>query len=472
PGRARPARGQARRRAPARHGRPLPLEGAQRRLDARQPPARPGRDPRRGRPLGEDPRASAPAPRGGGRAGAQGAPPDPALQRDAAPRAAGQEGDRDDRRQRAAEARARGCVGAREARGGADGQAPPGRGPGRAREPGDAAARRPQRRGPGRGGRRDRGDIDALRHAAVHRGRIMMGEDALNPRSGFSTRAIHAGQRPDPSTGAITVPIYQTSTYVLEGLGKNKGYEYARTQNPTRGALEGNLASLEGGRHGLAFASGLASIETIMLTLQQGDHVVAGHNLYGGTYRLFERVMKPFGLGFTFVDTSDIAALAAAITDRTRLVFVETPTNPMMALTDIAAAAERAHARGAKLVVDNTFMPPYFQRPLEHGADVVVHSTTKYLNGHSDMVGGAVVLNDDALAERLRFLQNAVGAVPGPHDCWLVLRGTKTLAVRMERHDANARALAEHLARHPKVGRGHYPGPAHPPPPSPAPRPP
>jgi cystathionine beta-lyase/cystathionine gamma-synthase len=285
-----------------------------------------------------------------------------------------------------------------------------------------------------------------------------MGQDALDPRSGFSTRAIHAGQRPDPSTGAITVPIFQTSTYVQEALGKSKGYEYARTQNPTRTALEGNLASLEGGRHGLAFASGLASIETLMLTLQQGDHVVAGHNLYGGTYRLFERVMKPFGLAFTFVDTSDIAALAAAITDRTRLVFVETPTNPMMALTDIAAAAERAHARGAQLVVDNTFMTPYFQRPLEHGADVVVHSTTKYLNGHSDMVGGAVVVNDEALAERLRFLQNAVGAVPGPHDCWLVLRGTKTLAVRMERHEANARALADHLARHPKVSRVLYPG--------------
>ena len=285
-----------------------------------------------------------------------------------------------------------------------------------------------------------------------------MGQDALGPRSGFSTRAIHAGQRPDPSTGAITVPIFQTSTYVQEALGKSKGYEYARTQNPTRTALEGNLASLEGGRHGLAFASGLASIETLMLTLQQGDHVVAGHNLYGGTYRLFERVMKPFGLAFTFVDTSDIAALAAAITDRTRLVFVETPTNPMMALTDIAAAAERAHARGAQLVVDNTFMTPYFQRPLEHGADVVVHSTTKYLNGHSDMVGRAVVVNDEALAERLRFLQNAVGAVPGPHDCWLVLRGTKTLAVRMERHEANARALADHLARHPKVSRVLYPG--------------
>jgi cystathionine beta-lyase/cystathionine gamma-synthase len=290
-----------------------------------------------------------------------------------------------------------------------------------------------------------------------------MGQDALHPHAGFSTRAIHAGQRPDPSTGAITVPIYQTSTYVQEGLGKHKGFEYARTQNPTRSALEGNLASLEGGRHALAFASGLASIDTILHTLQQGDHVVAGHNLYGGTYRLFDRVLRPFGLAFTFVDTSDIAALERAFTERTKLVFVETPTNPMMALTDIAAAAARAHARGAKLVVDNTFMTPYFQRPLEHGADLVVHSTTKYLNGHSDMVGGAVVLNDDAIAERLRFLQNAVGAVPGPHDCWLVLRGTKTLAVRMERHDSNARALAEHLARHPKVSRVHYPGlPDHP----------
>ncbi len=290
-----------------------------------------------------------------------------------------------------------------------------------------------------------------------------MGQDALRPGAGFATRAIHAGQRPDPATGAITVPIYQTSTYVQEGLGRHKGYEYARTHNPTRAALEANLASLEGGRHGFAFASGLAAIDTVLRTLQQGDHVVAGNNLYGGTYRLFERVLRQFGLGFTFVDPGDLAAVEAAFTERTRLVFVETPTNPMMVLTDIEAVGGRAHARGARLAVDNTFMTPYFQRPLERGADIVVHSTTKYLNGHSDMVGGAVVVNDDGLAERLRFLQNAVGAVPGPHDCWLVLRGTKTLAVRMERHEANARALAGHLARHPRVSRVHYPGlPDHP----------
>jgi cystathionine beta-lyase/cystathionine gamma-synthase len=290
-----------------------------------------------------------------------------------------------------------------------------------------------------------------------------MGEDALRPGAGFATRAIHAGQRPDPSTGAVTVPIYQTSTYVQEGLGRHKGFQYARTSNPTRSALEANLASLESGRHGLAFSSGLAAIDAVLRTLQQGDHVVAGNNLYGGTYRLFERVLRNFGLAFTFVDAGDLGALGAALTDRTRLVFVETPTNPMMALTDIAAVADLAHRRGARVVVDNTFMTPYFQRPLERGADVVVHSTTKYLNGHSDMVGGAVVVRDDALAERLRFLQNAVGAVPGPMDCWLVLRGIKTLPVRMERHEANARALAAHLARHPRVSRVHYPGlPDHP----------
>jgi cystathionine beta-lyase/cystathionine gamma-synthase len=278
------------------------------------------------------------------------------------------------------------------------------------------------------------------------------------PGGGFSTRAIHAGQRPDPTTGAITVPIYQTSTYVQEGLGKHKGFEYARTHNPTRAALEANLASLEGGRFGFCFASGLSAIDAILRLLKQGDHVVAGNNLYGGTYRLFDRVLRNFGLEFTFVDGADRSAVEAALTPRTRLVFLETPTNPMMAITDVAEVAGLARARGAWTAVDNTFMTPYFQRPLELGADFVVHSTTKYLNGHSDMIGGAVVVRDDAIAERLRFIQNAVGAVPGPMDCWLALRGTKTLAVRMERHEANARALAEHLTRHPKVTRVHYPG--------------
>lgn len=286
----------------------------------------------------------------------------------------------------------------------------------------------------------------------------MGGEEALNAGSGFSTRAIHAGQRPDPATGAVTVPVYQTSTYAQEALGRNKGFEYARTHNATRAALEGNLAALEGGTHGLCFASGLAATNTLMETLSAGDHVVAGDNLYGGTYRLFERVFKRLGLSFTFVAGSDLKAIERAFQPATRLVFVETPTNPMMALTDIAAVSEMAHRRGILVVVDNTFMTPYFQRPLALGADAVMHSVTKYLNGHSDMVGGAIVTRDDGLAERLRFLQNAAGAVPGPMDCWLALRGTKTLAVRMERHDQNARALAAGLEGHRGVARVFYPG--------------
>ena len=280
---------------------------------------------------------------------------------------------------------------------------------------------------------------------------------------GFSTRAIHAGQEPDPTTGAVMTPIYQTSTYAQEALGRNKGYEYARTHNRTRAALEANLAALEGGRHGLCFASGLAAANTLVMTLSAGDHVVAGNNLYGGTYRLFEKVLRRLGLAFTFVNATDVKAIEAALTAATRLVVVETPTNPMMQLTDIAAVAALTRTRGIKLVVDNTFMTPFFQRPLALGADVVLHSVTKYLNGHSDMVGGALVTSDDRLAEALRYLQNAAGAVPGPMDCWLALRGTKTLAVRMERHERNARALAEHLARHPRVSHTHYPGlPSHP----------
>src|SRR5207247_1039390 len=275
---------------------------------------------------------------------------------------------------------------------------------------------------------------------------------------GFATTAIHSGQEPDPTTGAVIVPLYQTSTYAQEALGKHKGYEYGRTHNPTRFALERNLAALEGGRHGLCFASGLAATTTLMQTLSAGDHVVAGSNLYGGTYRLFEHVLKRFGLLFTFVDSADPSNVQAALRAETRFVFVETPTNPMMQLTDLAAVAEIAHRRGARLVVDNTFMSPYFQRPLELGADVVLHSVTKYLNGHSDMIGGALVTRDDRLAEQLRFLQNATGAVPGPMDCWLALRGTKTLAVRMQRHEENARTLARFLAAQPQVKAVLYPG--------------
>ncbi len=281
---------------------------------------------------------------------------------------------------------------------------------------------------------------------------------ALGPKSGFSTRAIHAGQEPDPTTGAVVVPIYQTSTYAQEALGRHKGFEYARTHNATRSALEKNLAALEGGRHGLCFASGLAATTTLLQTLSAGDHVVAGDNLYGGTYRLFERVYRRLGLDFTFVPAHDTAAVVAALRPATKLLFVETPTNPMMQLTDIAAVGEHARRRGIRLVVDNTFMTPYFQRPLELGADVVLHSVTKYLNGHSDMVGGALVLNDDGFAEQIRFLQNASGAVPGPMDCFLALRGTKTLAVRMQRHEENARELARVLAANRKVSGVFYPG--------------
>jgi cystathionine beta-lyase/cystathionine gamma-synthase len=291
----------------------------------------------------------------------------------------------------------------------------------------------------------------------------MGGDEALSPRSGFSTRAIHAGQRPDPTTGAVITPIYQTSTYAQEALGRNKGFEYARTHNVTRAALEGNLAALEGGKHGLCFASGLAATNTLIQTLTAGDHVVAGDNLYGGTYRLFQKVMSKFGVEFTFVPSADIAAIERAFRANTRLLFVETPTNPMMQLTDLAAVSEKAHARGIKVVVDNTFMTPYFQRPLALGCDVALHSVTKYLNGHSDLVGGAIVTSDEMLAEQLRFLQNAAGAVPGPMDCWLALRGTKTLAVRMERHDRNARALAALLAERLGPERVFYPGlPTHP----------
>ena len=291
----------------------------------------------------------------------------------------------------------------------------------------------------------------------------MAGESTLPPNAGFSTRAIHAGQEPDPTTGAVVTPIYQTSTYAQEALGRNKGFEYARTHNPTRFALERNLAALEGGRHGFCFASGLAATNTLLETLSAGDHVVAGHNLYGGSYRIMDKVFRRLGVEFSFIPTDDPDAVARAFRPQTRLLFVETPTNPMMQLTDIAAVSERAHARGIQVAVDNTFMTPFFQRPLELGADVVLHSVTKYLNGHSDMLGGALITSNEALADSLRFLQNAAGGVPGPMDCWLALRGTKTLAVRMKRHEETALALARHLEGRPGVPTVFYPGlPSHP----------
>jgi cystathionine beta-lyase/cystathionine gamma-synthase len=279
----------------------------------------------------------------------------------------------------------------------------------------------------------------------------------------FGTRAIHAGQRPDPASGAIMTPIYQTSTYVQEGLGRHKGYEYARGKNPTREALERNVAALEGGRHGFAFASGMGCLDSIMKLFRAGDHIVCGENVYGGTFRLFDRLLQNFGLRFTYVDTRDPQRIADAMTPETRAVMVETPTNPLMRLTDLAAAAEVAHRGGALLVVDNTFATPYFQRPLDFGADIVWHSATKYLNGHSDMVGGVAVLNDDELATRLQFILNAAGAVPGPFDAWLVLRGTKTLHLRMQRHDENGRAVARWLVERLGDDRVIYPGlPSHP----------
>jgi cystathionine gamma-lyase len=280
----------------------------------------------------------------------------------------------------------------------------------------------------------------------------------LSTKPGMSTLAIHAGQEPDPTTGAVMTPIYQTSTYAQEALGKNKGFEYARTHNATRAALERNLAGLEGARHGLSFASGLAATNALIQTLSAGDHVVCGQNTYGGTFRLFDKVWRRHGLDFTFVDAVSTDAVSSAFTPKTKLVFVETPTNPLMQLTDIAAVSERARKKGILTVVDNTFMTPFFQRPLELGADVAFHSVTKYLNGHSDLVGGALLVNDDELHAQLRFLQNAAGAVPGPMDCFLALRGTKTLAVRMQRHDENGRELAAMLERHPRVSKVFYPG--------------
>ena len=279
----------------------------------------------------------------------------------------------------------------------------------------------------------------------------------------FATRSVHAGQVPEPLSGAVMTPIYQTSTYVQSGLGRHKGYEYARTQNPTREALERNVASLEGGTHGFAFGSGLAALDTVLKLLKAGDHVVSGENVYGGSQRLMEQVYQLLGLRFSFVDMRDVGNVERALTPATRVVYCETPTNPMMQLADLAALGDLTQARGYLFVVDNTFATPYFQRPLDYGADLVLHSTTKYLNGHSDMVGGLLVTRRDDLAERLGFLQNAAGGVPGPMDCWLALRGLKTLPLRMRQHDANGRRVAEWLSHRPEARKLYYPGlPTHP----------
>jgi len=275
----------------------------------------------------------------------------------------------------------------------------------------------------------------------------------------FETACIHAGQRPDPATGAVMTPIYQTSTYAQTAIGATRGYEYSRTGNPTRTALEDGLAALEAGAFGLAFASGMAAIDTVLHLLRPGDHVLAGNDVYGGTYRLFERVLRAYGLEFTYVDTSDLAQVDAGLQRQTAMIWLETPSNPLLSISDISAIAQLAgkQARRPLLVVDNTFATPRLQRPLELGADVVVHSTTKYLGGHSDVVGGALVGRDAALREPLAFLQNAVGAIPGPMDCFLVLRGLKTLALRVDRHAESAAALAEFLAGQPGVARVLYP---------------
>ena len=280
---------------------------------------------------------------------------------------------------------------------------------------------------------------------------------------GFATRSIHVGQEPEPATGAITVPIYQTSTFAQAAPGVHKGYDYSRTDNPTRTALQTALASLESARYGLAFSSGMGAATTAMLLLKQGDHVVSTRDVYGGTYRLFMRVLKDFGLTFSFVETSDLRKVERAITRRTRLVWIESPTNPLLRITDIKGVATLAHRHGALCLVDNTFASPFFQRPLGLGADLVLHSTTKYIAGHADVVGGAICLNEGALYERLKFLQNAVGATPSPFDCFLTLRGMKTLSLRMREHEKNATHIAQFLKDHRRVRRVYYPGlPEHP----------
>jgi cystathionine gamma-lyase len=274
----------------------------------------------------------------------------------------------------------------------------------------------------------------------------------------FSTKAIHAGQQPDPMSGAVMTPVYLTSTYVQQELGKNKGYEYSRVSNPTRTALEQNIASLENGKHGMAFGSGMAAIDAIFHLLKPGDHIVVSHNVYGGTYRLGKMIWEDFGLEFDFVDTTDLALVKKALRKNTKMIFIETPTNPTMEITDLHAISRLAWEHRLISVCDNTFATPYLQRPLDHGIDVVVHSLTKYLNGHSDMLGGLVVANSGKIAERLRFFQKAIGGILSPFDAWLCLRGTKTLAVRMERHGKSAMLVAKWLAKHRKVRKVHYPG--------------
>jgi cystathionine beta-lyase/cystathionine gamma-synthase len=285
----------------------------------------------------------------------------------------------------------------------------------------------------------------------------------LKANARFNTICLHAGQEPDPTTGAIITPIYQTSTYVQEELGKHKGFEYARTQNPTRAALEDNLAAIEQGKAGFAFASGMAAINAIASLLKSGDHAVVSDNVYGGTFRLFDKVLSRYQVSFSYVDTGDLDAVERAFTPQTRLLFVETPSNPVMRLTDLRLAADLAHQHSARLVVDNTFASPYIHQPIAFGADLVTHSTTKYLNGHSDSIGGIVIATRDEDIEWLRFVQNAAGAILSPFDSWLVLRGTKTLPLRMIQHSANGLALAEFVAAHPKVKKVYYPGlPTHP----------
>jgi cystathionine beta-lyase/cystathionine gamma-synthase len=284
-----------------------------------------------------------------------------------------------------------------------------------------------------------------------------------NKKAGFATRAIHDGQEPDPLTGAVSVPIYPTSTYVQQGIGQHKGYEYSRVSNPTRTRLEENLASLEGGIASRVFASGLAAINAITSMLRSGDHVVCGHDLYGGVPRLFNQVLVDFGLQFSYVDTSDPNNVERAIRKNTKMVYVETPTNPLMQLSDLSALSQICRRKKVELVVDNTFLSPYFQQPIAHGADMVVHSTTKFLNGHSDGLGGVVVCTKPEQAEKLAFLQKAAGAILSPFECWLILRGVKTLAARMVIHDRSGRVVAEYLANHKKIGAVLYPGlPLHP----------
>ena len=277
---------------------------------------------------------------------------------------------------------------------------------------------------------------------------------------GFATIAIHTGSEPDEATGSVTVPIYQTSTYAQDALGKHKGYEYARTQNPTRSAVERNIAALEGARFGFAFASGMAAIDATLKLVKAGEHVIVSDNTYGGTSRLFTKILANYNIEFDFVDTSDPLNVEAAIKQNTKMVFLETPTNPVMIVTDLQAVSDIAHRVGARVVCDNTFMSPYLQRPLEFGVDIVVHSTTKYLNGHSDGVGGIVVLNNEEDANWIGFVQNSAGAILSPFDSWLVMRGTKTLALRMEQHDKSGRAVAAFLEEHPKVNKVYYPGSA------------